>query len=263
MNSDSPPAAPLFTAVTYTHGEETLRNQAELLAKKLQLPLIEQSQTGKSAILLCCTKDGLQLQINGVLNGTLHVDFLSDSMTYRRHHGGGIKQALARAVGIKSGIRPSILDVTAGLGKDSFLLASLGCNVSMIERSPLLAALLEDGLKRAEENQGLQQAVPGRLTLFQGDAIQIMAELKSHPDTIYLDPMYPHKRKSALNKQEMRIIRTLVGDDTDAGKLLDSALLHAGNRVVVKRPKGAPLLNKKQPSHVITMKNSRYDVYMV
>jgi 16S rRNA (guanine1516-N2)-methyltransferase len=133
----------------------------------------------------------------------------------------------------------------------------------MIERSPLLAALLEDGLKRAEKDQELQQTVPGKLTLLQGDAVQIMAELKKRPDTIYLDPMYPHKRKSALNKQEMRIIRQLVGDDTDAGSLLDSALLHAGKRVVVKRPKRAPLLTEKHPSHTITMKNSRYDVYMV
>ncbi len=263
MNSDSLPAAPLFTAVTCSYEATILRNKAELLAKKFRLPLLEQNASGKAAILLRCTEDGLQLQINGMLNGTLHVDFLSDSMTYRRHHGGGIKQALARAVGIKPGIRPSILDATAGLGKDSFLLASLGCDVTMVERSPLLAALLEDGLERAEEDQGLQQAVPGKLTLFQGDAIQIIAGLKSQPDTIYLDPMYPHKRKSALNKQEMRIIRQLVGDDTDAGSLLDSALLHTGKRVVVKRPKGAPLLTEKDPSHTITMKNSRYDVYMV
>jgi len=128
---------------------------------------------------------------------------------------------------------------------------------------PLLAALLADGLERAEENQELQQTVLNKLTLLQGDATHIMAGLKNQPDTIYLDPMYPHKRKSALNKQEMRIIRSLVGDDHDAGKLLDSALLHACNRVAVKRPKGAPLLNEKQPSHAIIMKNSRYDVYMV
>jgi 16S rRNA (guanine1516-N2)-methyltransferase len=263
MNSDSPSSAPLLSAVTWVDGKETLHKKAELLAKKLHLPLVGQNETAQADILLNYTENGLQLQLKGELNGTLHVDFLSDSLTYRRHHGGGIKQALARAVGIKSGIRPSILDATAGLGKDSFLLASLGCKVTMSERSPLLAALLADGLERAEENQELQQTVLNKLTLLQGDATHIMAGLKSPPDTIYLDPMYPHKRKAALNKQEMRIIRSLVGDDHDAGLLLNSALLHAGNRVVVKRPKGAPLLNEKQPSHAIIMKNSRYDVYMV
>ncbi len=263
MKSEPLQTAPLFTAVTCTYGEKVLLNKAEFIAKKLRLPLLGQHETTGAAILLCCTEDGLQVQIKGKLNGILHVDFLSDSMTYRRQHGGGIKQALARAVGIKPGIRPSVLDATAGLGIDSFLLASLGCNVTMIERSPLLATLLEDGLERAEEDQKLQQAVPDKLTLRQGDAVQIMAGLKKRPDTIYLDPMYPHKRKSALNKQEMRIIRQLVGDDIDAGSLLDAALLHAGKRVVVKRPKGAPLLNKKQPSHTIIMKNSRYDVYMI
>ena len=61
----------------------------------------------------------------------------------------------------------------------------------------------------------------------------------------------------------MRIIRELVGDDTDADRLLQSALLYAAKRVVVKRPKGAPLLDDQSPTHVIKMKNSRYDVYMM
>ncbi len=263
MTSDSLPAAPLLTAITWTGGEDALRNRAEHLAQKLQCPLTNENQAEQAAVVLCHTTDGLQLQFHGTPDGTLHVNFLSDAMTYRRHHGGGIKQALARAVGIKPGVRPSVLDVTAGLGKDSFFLASLGCTVTMIERSPLLASLLEDGLDRAEKDHDLQQIVPVRLTLLQGDAVHIMAGLENRPDTIYLDPMYPHKRKSALNKQEMRIVRQLVGDDHDAGALLDSALLHAEKRVAVKRPKGAPLLNKKQPSHSIIMKNSRYDVYMV
>ncbi|MCF8055672.1 MAG: class I SAM-dependent methyltransferase [Desulfocapsa sp.] len=262
MNSDSP-AAPLLSAVTWISGGLALHNKAGLLAEELQLPLMGQSESTGFDILLCYTEDGLQLQIKGNPNGAIHVDFLSDSLTYRRNHGGGIKQALARAVGIKSGIRPSILDATAGLGKDSFLLASLGCEVTMIERSPLLAALLEDGLKRAEKDPELQRAVISRLTLLQGDAAQIIPRLKNRPDAIYLDPMYPHKRKSALNKQEMRIIRKLVGDDSDAGQILTLALRHTKKRVVVKRPKGAPLLNDISPTHVITMKNSRYDVYMI
>jgi len=261
MNPESPPSAPLSSTVTFTRGEELLRKKGELLARKLHLPLVEKKSDSASDLFLCYTKEGLELQLRGVLNASLRVDFLSDSLTYRIQHGGGIKQALARAVGIKPGIRPSVLDCTAGLGKDSFILASLGCRVTMIERNLLLAALLEDGLERAGEKKELQEVITN-LTLLQGEATEILPTLTPPMDTVYLDPMYPHSKKSALNRQEMRIIRRLVGDDHDAGKLLESALEYAKKRVVVKRPKGAPLLSARQPSHVIKMKNSRYDVYM-
>ncbi len=132
----------------------------------------------------------------------------------------------------------------------------------MIERSPVLAALLVDGLERAIQGQSLPFSVKEMMTLVKGDAAKIIRETTA-AHTIYLDPMYPHSSKSALNKLEMRMIRFLVGDDLDAAKLLDTALEYASNRVVVKRPKGAPTLSGITPSHVITMKNSRYDVYMI
>lgn len=257
-------------AVTSTEDNKILHEKASKLADALHISQIPQTEQENYNLLLVYTEKGLQIQLkedkNKKSHATLRVDFLSDSLSYRRQHGGGIKQALAKAVGIKPRIRPSILDATAGLGKDSFLLASLGCKVVMIERSPLLAALLNDGLERAAMSEELAPSIINRLSLLQGDASTIMDGNKNtqeeKPDTIYLDPMYPHSRKSALNKQEMRIIRELVGDDTDADRLLQSALLYAAKRVVVKRPKGAALLNDQSPSHVIKMKNSRYDVYM-
>lgn len=256
-------------AVSSTEDNRILREKAADLADLLQIDTVSLAKQEKYNLLLVYTEKGLQIQLKQDSNdkrpATLYVDFLSDALTYRRRHGGGIKQALARAVGIKPGIRPSIIDATAGLGKDSFLLASLGCKVTMIERSPILAALLQDGLERALMSRELQKDIKNRLTLLHGDAAAIIKKIneEERADTIYLDPMYPHGRKSALNKLEMRIIRELVGDDTDAAKLLETALLHARNRVVVKRPKGAPLLNEQLPTHVIKMKNSRYDVYMI
>ena len=80
--------------------------------------------------------------------------------------------------------------------------------------------------------------------------------------TVYLDPMYPHRLDSALNRQSMRTIRNLVGDDQDCGLLLEFAIKRAGNRVVVKRPRQAPLLTEHIPTHEITSKNSRFDVYL-
>ncbi len=259
---------PLSIGVSSTTKNPTLLEKASDLAELLKIELLPPADLGKYDLLLLYTEKGLQIQLKQDNKtkkpATLYIDFLSDALTYRREHGGGIKQSLARAVGVKPGIRPSVIDATAGLGRDSFLLASFGCRVTMIERSPLLAALLHDALERAIEAPSLQADITNRLNLLQGDAATIIAghqpSLKA--DTIYLDPMYPHGRKSALNRLEMRLIRTLVGDDSDAAVLLRTALHYAQNRVVVKRPKGAPLLDKRIPSHVIKMKNSRYDVYM-
>ena len=215
--------------------------------------------------LLVYTVKGLELQILGPETGryatALTTDFVHGNTGYRRLHGGGIHQPLGRAAGLKPGYRPTIVDATAGLGVDAFILASLGCKVTMIERSPVIGALLDDGLQRAAIHPTTRD-IMGRLQLLIGNSREIITSLPEQPATIYLDPMYPHRHTSALNKQEMRTIRALVGDDQDAAALLETALTIAGNRVVVKRPKGAPELSARRPSHIIEMKNSRFDVYM-
>ncbi|MBN4058608.1 class I SAM-dependent methyltransferase [Desulfocapsa sp. AH-315-J15] len=256
-------------AISHQKGSTDLVLKAEALAINMHLVHVPPAKQGEFNTLLVYTENGLQIQLKHDNKtkkpATLHVDFLSESLNYRRRYGGGIKQALARAVGIKPGIRPTILDATAGLGKDSFLLASLGCRVTMFERSPILTALLHDGLERAAASHEIGNIITKNLTLIQGDSVTFMTcdTKNKKPDTIYLDPMYPHSRKSALNKLQMRIIRKFVGDDTDADKLFMAALGYAQKRVVVKRPKGAPLLTGDSPAHVIKMKNSRYDVYMI
>lgn len=243
-----------LSIIAFPAGDITLQDKAEKLAAKLGLQTSPFRETSPAAMFFLYTRQGLELHYDCNLKGVLRVDFEAAPLLYRKQHGGGIKQPLARAVGIKANIRPDIIDVTAGLGIDSYLLAALGCKVRMIERSPLLAALLADGLDR------IQASNP---TLLFGDAAQLLSHTEDKADTVYMDPMYPHRTKSALNKQEMRIIRELVGDDNDAADLFRAALNHAGKRVVVKRPKGAFYLHDRKPSHHITMKNSRFDVYMV
>ena len=133
----------------------------------------------------------------------------------------------------------------------------------LIERSPVIASLLRDGLIRAEAIDKLRE-VTERMQLNVGDAVTIMSQLsdKDRPDVIYLDPMYPHRLKSALVKKEMRLLRALVGDDLDAPRLLSAALHTARKRVVVKRPRYAATLPGIEPSHVLFGSTTRYDVYM-
>lgn len=259
----TPPA--LSLAVTCTAGDEALQIKAQALAEVLQVKQVVSAESHHQFLLIYTIK-GLELQSlnpeTGRYSTSLTTDFVYGNAGYRRLHGGGIHQPLARAAGLKSGFRPTIVDATAGLGVDGFILASLGCKVTMIERSPVIGALLDSGLQRAANHPQTRDIVNQQLRLLIGNAREIITSLPERPATIYLDPMYPHRHTSALNKIEMRIIRELVGDDQDASALLETALDIATNRVVVKRPKGAPELIAGRPSHIIEMKNSRFDVYL-
>lgn len=207
----------------------------------------------------------LQLQEQGEqAAGPVFVDFCEGAARHRRLYGGGRKQPIARALGIKPKHLPTVIDATAGLGRDSFVMATLGCEVLMLERSPIAAALLADGLKRGAENAEVADII-ARMRLHPGNSIEYLSQTEVHhsADTIYLDPMYPHRQKSALVKKEMRLFRDLVGDDPDTEQLLQAALGCARQRVVVKRPKTAPCLAGPKPSLDISSKNTRFDVYLI
>lgn len=190
------------------------------------------------------------------------VDFVTGAVAHRRKFGGGRGQSIAKAVGLKQGVTPNIVDGTAGLGRDAFVLASLGCSVTMVERHPVVAALLEDGLRRAYQDAEIGDWMRQRMQLFHGSSLEALAKLKQEVDVVYLDPMYPHRDKSALVKKEMRVFQTLVGADLDADGLLAPAIALASKRVVVKRPDYAEDLAGIKPNMVIETKKNRFDVYV-
>ena len=195
----------------------------------------------------------------------LSVDFVSGKAAHRRQFGGGRGQLVAKACGLTKGITPSVVDATAGLGRDAFVLASLGAPVLMIERVAAIAALLQDGLTRAAVAEETA-AIAARMCLRHGDAaeqlVALVAEAEFAPQVIHLDPMFPHREKSALVKKEMRVFRELAGDDDDAPRLLAAALEVATHRVVVKRPRKAPPIAGPAPQHTLEGKTSRYDLYV-
>ena len=206
--------------------------------------------------------EGLQfVELGPQAPGAVRVDFVEGAVAHRRLFGGGTGQMIAKAVGVQPGVRPQVLDATAGLGRDAFVLASLGCSMTLIERQPLVAALLEDGLMRARQSAEVAP-IAAQMRLLQGNAIELLSAWTDEaPQVIYLDPMFPHRDKSALVKKEMRLFRPLVGDDLDAPALLAAALALASHRVVVKRPRKAPCIEGAKPSYVLEGKSSRYDIY--
>ncbi|MEE4242450.1 MAG: class I SAM-dependent methyltransferase [Desulfopila sp.] len=236
------------------------------LAEKLGLPL-EKTLKNTYRYHLVYTDNRLELQHNPdfspIKEKPISVDFCKGSITAKRLSTASVKSPLAKAAGIKPGRRPTIADVTAGLGTDGVTLALLGCKVFLVERNPVIFALLQDGINRAINDNDVGRLLQNNLQLHWGDSISFLSQLPFSPHTIMLDPMYPFRKKSPCNKKEMRVIRYIVGSDDDHHDLFTAAFKIADKRVVVKRPKGGKAICEAvKPSHHIAMKSGRFDVYI-
>ncbi|MCO4746267.1 MAG: class I SAM-dependent methyltransferase [Proteobacteria bacterium] len=189
-------------------------------------------------------------------------DFVGGAVGHRLRFGGGKGQALPKAIGMKGQRDVRVVDATAGLGRDAFLLASLGAEVTLIERSAEMHRRLQEGMQRAHDAGGIHAEIISRMTLLHGDARSLLATLD--PEIVLVDPMHPPRNSTALVKKEMRQVRALVGEDADSAELIEAALATASKRVVLKWPRKAPLPEGiRAPSHQILGKSTRYDVFMM
>jgi 16S rRNA (guanine1516-N2)-methyltransferase len=244
-NPDSVP--PTRVAVMAGSGGVCLE-AAATWADRLGLPLVDRPYPDYD-LLLVWTGKRLELRDNRDSRiGPVFADFTARASRPALSR----RQPFARAIGRKA---HTVVDATAGLAQDAFLLAGLGYEVTGIERSAVVAALVEDGLLRAP-------AAQSRLRVVCGEAAALLPTLAPAPDVIYLDPMFPPKRrKSAAVRKEMHMLRALVGEDSDATELFAVSLRCARQRVVVKRPDDAAPLAPR-PAVSYTGRLVRYDVYL-
>jgi len=235
---------------------------AEAFAAKQQLPL-RQKKDDSFDLQLCYLDTHVELYASA-LDTSIQVDFCSGALAHRRQFGGGRGQAIAKAIGLKQGKSPDVLDATAGLASDAFTLANLGCKITLLERSPVLYTLISDAILRAQTEISLDSIFQNEgFQIHNMDSINYLQQLSAsqRPQVIYLDPMYPEKKKSAQVKKPMQILHMLHGADNNAAQLLECSLDHAIKRVVVKRPIHAPSVSNQKPSASIKSKNTRYDIY--
>lgn len=244
--------------------------QAKDFCEQNKLPLLKK-KSDDYALQLLFFDDLIEL-FDQQLNTSIAIDFVHGSQAHRQQFGGGRGQAIAKAVGLKSGITPSILDTTAGMAGDAYVLATLGCSVTLIERSSILFCLLENAVERASLSESFQPVLKQGFHIINGDAnnyiTQQQAANNKAPDVIYIDPMYPVRKKSALVKKDMQILQRLLHQQTlsntnNAAELLNRALLFANKRVVVKRPIQAETLSSITPNTCIKSKKTRYDIYTI
>lgn len=241
--------------------------EAKNLAQQYGINYIQPSETKLYPYLLVIDKNYIGLQDTRDKKFLpFRIDFYSKQFLYRIKHATLKSEVIGKAMGIRPRDNPYILDATAGLGRDSVILAALGYHVTMLELSPIIYLLLHDALKRGMLHDELKQIL-NRLSLINIDAKEWMKNLEcsqsNAPDIIYLDPMFPKREKSASVKKEMVILQNLLTNDGNFQDLLSLALTCAKHRVVVKRPRLAAKIMDFAPSFSLTGKSSRFDIYLV
>ncbi len=195
----------------------------------------------------------------------LKLDFTLGGAAHRRKFGGGAGQMIAKAVGISGKLLPHVFDATAGLGGDAFVLACLGCRVTLMERSPIAYVLLADALNRARifaaQNDVELMGIIARMQLIPGNSIEHLKSLTKPYPVIYLDPMFPERQKTAAVKKEMQLFHALIGKDDDSAELFAQARQKTWCRLVVKRPRLAPQVAEAPVNLVLEGKSCRFDIY--
>jgi len=232
-------------------GESPLRAQAA--AAQLTLPY--NSALKSDDIELIVGEANAWLETAGL---KVAIRYDSAAMLHRRH--GGQNELLGRAVGVKNDRHPIVFDATGGLGRDAFVLADLGCRVTLCEQTPALAWLLQDAILCAQvsRHEAVRDAA-GRMTVHAGNS---EAQSLGAATVIYIDPMFPERKKAAAVKKEAMMLQYLSASNDGGASLMNWASQQAVDRIVVKRPVKAPVLGERKASFSLSGKSVRFDVFV-
>ena len=245
---------PAENFILYVEGG-SCRAAAEAAADELKIDLMPKSSAvSLPACYLQMDAEGLSL-VEGT--HTLRGDFtrfLPRLIPNNLNH-----ELLVRAARIKGAQGPlSAVDATAGLGEDAFLLAAAGFQVRLYERNPIIAALLQDALRRGMKKPELAPVL-GRMNFHRGDSIEELPRLNFSPDVVVLDPMFPERKKRGLVRKKFQMLHQLENPCSEEKELLEAALSCHPARIVIKRPLKGPCLAGRKPSYSLKGRAVRYD----
>ncbi len=242
-----------WNKITIYCGDNGDRDAADMLSRQLGVPLADSMG---EALTLVFDGTGLSLVGYGMCYQGDFARMLNRVTKGRLHHEMLVKIARTKTE------HPVAVDAAAGMGEDSFLLAAAGYEVYLFERDRVIAALLGDALRRAEEDEQLRGIV-GRMHLNEGDSIELMPQLGITPEIVYLDPMFPPRKKSGLIHKKLQLIQKLEQPCADERELFAAAAAMHPKKIIIKRPlNGAPLADRK-PSYTVKGKAIRYDVVVL
>ncbi len=213
------------------------------LLEQSALPLASQE------IYVRCERSGFALMPQDHSSGAVVTAFAASAHPVRAQRG---KQLLIKAVG-GGALRPTVVDATAGLGRDAAVLHGFGFPVIMLERNPVLHAMLARDLDAMADAPGL----------FNDDAADWLRQppAETTVDVVYLDPMFSDAHGTAAVKKELGYLRRLLQAETESSALFDAAIAAARYRVVVKRALKARPFAERPPSYSLRGKAIRFDVY--
>ena len=232
------------------HAKDVFADEGRALAEKLGS---EFSAAKPRGLFLNIDENGLSLMLEDT---AVSVDLpkLVRRISNSNPHG----EMVVKAAKIRGKDSPTVIDATAGLGEDSFLLAAAGFSVTLCEYNPVICALLQNGIERAKCVPQLKAAAE-RMTVYAGDSIEYMASLTEKPDVVLLDPMFPERQKSALLKKKFQLIQQLESPCSDEEALLNAAVNLRPHKIVIKRPLKGAFLAGRKPDYSLNGKAIRYD----
>lgn len=231
--------------------DKSKEEQALALSEKLQIPLTTEPGPELS---LRVDEKGLSLMGYGLSYGGDFTQMLN------RLSKGRLGQEMLVHIAKTKNPKPKAADCTAGMGEDAILLAAAGYEVTMFEQNPVIAALLKDALSRAADHVQLQEIV-ARMHLIEGNSIELLKEQATSFDLVYLDPMFPARKKSGLIQKKLQLIQKLEQPCTDEAALMEAAMAVHPSKIIVKRPLKGPNLAGRKPSYTSKGKAIRYDCY--
>lgn len=232
---------------------------------------------GLDDVLISFNQEGAGLSLlSQIKMKPLILDFELQSYRQRLLRGGRQKEAVARAVmnGLDDGAL--VFDATAGLGRESMILAHAKATVIAFERQLPIWLILHDALNRAQNSRFFPFTLPKLSpigTIKNYAQVLEQSKLEHHeffsalkgvrPEVIYYDPMFPERENSAQVKKDMFLFQQVIGEDLDIDDFLAIALSLAQKRVVIKRPNYAPplIIGTKERSHFVDGGQCRFDCY--
>jgi 16S rRNA (guanine1516-N2)-methyltransferase len=226
----------------------------------LEDPFFSATELGSESLYLFVDENRLSLMTPTIREEKLRpfsIDFIGPFKYHQKQNYSLKKEPLAKAIGSFKDT-PLVWDITCGTGSDALLFLFFGAKVVAFERNKVMWALLKDALERAKNDPEIGHHFQERFTLIKGDPRD--TELSETPKALYYDPMYPQVKRKALPRKEMRVIREIVGDDSDFEETIKWAKGISASRFIVKRPLKSSPLNEK-PGHIYEGKSTRYDVY--
>lgn len=232
---------------------------AQALSLRLGLPLF--SAENASSVVLMVGENNCwlrRLSPAPVIDWT--VDFTSPEYQYSFAQRTRFNDPLSRAIGLHKKTDLRVLDMTAGLGKDALWLARCGAQVTLIERHPALAYLLEQAIEALSKDP---QNVPlaSRMKVFCRDSTIYLEKADAGQfDVAYYDPMFAARTKTALVKKDMQILQLLHGEEAPNPALIPLTLSKIP-KLIVKRAKADPILSEGV-HHQLMTKVTRFDVYV-